>query len=286
MAIQTFFSHPNDKKKLKIISAGSSVLSGFFGAAGALSFNWAVQSWLRRDMKDVNGLALFTISLSLITSIVIRTLWPIQIIHINWHILFISLTCGMIGVVFGKRYESRLKEMHLRRLFMLILFFVGLKLLGVIPEPLFFSSYLPVGTWGITAFWSFIAGISSPLLGMGAGVFLIPTFLGIGFPRDEAILTSLIISALLMLLGAWLFHKAKRLEIKDLRHVWFPAIAGAPAGIWLSYQISPEYFRNLFGILLIVGASKTFYDINPRFRQLIRVIFPFYSTRIKRNFMK
>ena len=270
MTTQTFSPRLSDEKKLKIISIAASALSGFFGAAGALSFNWIVQSWLKRDMKNVNGLALFTIALSLITSVIIRTIWPIQIIHINWPILFLSLTCGIIGVFFGKRYENRLKEMHLRRLFMLILLFIGFKLIGFIPEQLF--SYLSVDARIATAFWSLIAGIGSPLLGMGAGVFLIPTFLGIGFSRDEAILTSLIVSALLMLQGAWLFHKAKRLEIKDLRHVWLSSIVGAPAGIWLSYQISPAYFQNLFGILLLVGASKTFYDINPRFRKFIRVI--------------
>ena len=266
----------SDEKKLKITSFAASALSGFFGAAGALFFNWMVQWWLGRDMKRVNGLALFTISISAVMSIVIRILWPVQILHADWQkaqILLLSITCGMIGVLLGKLYEQRLKERHLRQLFIGILLFVGLKLLGFIPEQLFF--YLSVGPWTAIAVWSLIAGISSPPLGMGAGVFLVPTFLGIGFSRDEGILLSLIVSAVLMLFGTWLFHRARRLEIQDMRSVWLPAIVGAPIGVWLSYQISPGYFQTLFGILLIVGAGKTLYDVSAYFRQLIRIIFSF-----------
>ncbi len=278
MTLQTRQSGLSDEKKLKITSFAASVLSGFFGTAGSLFFNWMVQWWLRRDMKRVNGLTLFTISISVITSIVVRILWPSQIIHADWHkavILLTSIIFGMIGAVFGNLYEKRLKERHLRQLFIGILIFFSFKLLGFIPAQLF--PFLPVGAWTATAIWSLIAGIGSPLLGMGAGVFLIPTFLGIGFSSNEGILMSLIVSAFLMVLGTWLFHKAGRLEIQDLRHVWLPAIVGTPVGVWLSYQISPEHFQSLFGILLIVGAGKIFYSISARFRRLIRVVFSLQS---------
>lgn len=264
----------SDEKKLKITSFSASVLSGFFGTAGSLFFNWMVQWWLGHDMKRANGLTLFTISISVVMGIVVRILLPVQILQVDWQkiqILFISIICGMIGAVFGNLYEKRLKERHLRQLFIGILLFVGLKLLGFIPAQLF--SYIPVGALTTTALWSLIAGIGSPLLGMGAGVLVIPTFLSIGFSRDEAILMSLIVSAFLMLLGTWFFYRARRLEVQELRHVWLPAIIGAPMGVWLSYQIPLEYFQNLFGILLIIGAGKTLYDISQRFRQLIRVIF-------------
>ncbi|GEM_PF-6001843 len=271
----------SDEKKLKITSFIASGLSGFFGAAGALFFNWIVQWWLGRDMKHVNGLALFTISISAVMSIIMRILWSLQILHADWqkaNILFISIAFGSIGVVFGKLYEKRLKERHLRQLFVGILIFVGFKLLGFIPSQLFF--YLPMDAWTATAIWSLIAGISSPPLGMGAGIFLVPTFIGIGFSRDEGILISLIVSVILMLLGTWLFHRSKQLEVRDMRYVWLPAIAGAPVGVWLSYQISPEYFQNLFGILLIIGAGKVFYDISIYFRKLIRAVFsPWFRIR-------
>ena len=273
MITQTRQPGLSDKKKLKIISFAASGLSGFFGAAGALFFNWITQSWLGRDMKRVNGLALFAISISAIANIITRILFPGEIIHVDWQkvaILFISIVFGMIGVVFGKLYEKRLKERHLRRLFVGILVFVGLKLLGVIPGHIFL--YIPVGMWIATAMWSLIAGISSPPLGMGAGVFLIPTFIGIGFSPDEGILISLIVSAILMLFGTWLFHRANELAVQDMRSVWLPAIIGTPIGVWLSYQVSSEYFQSLFGILLIIGAGKTLYDISIRFRQLIYAI--------------
>jgi len=250
-----------DEKKLKITSFFASGVSGFFGASGALFFNWITQHWLGRGMKRTNGLALFTISISAIVSIALRTLWPVQEPYVDWQkvqILFISIACGVVGVIVGKLYEKKLQEKHLRQLFIGIILFVGLKLLGLIPEQLF--SYVPLGQWPTTALWSFVAGISSPPLGMGAGVFLVPTFLGIGFSRDEGILMSLIVSVVLMLFGTWLFHKAKQLEVQDLRHVWFPAVLGTPVGVWLSYQVSPEHFQSLFGILLIFAAGKTLYD--------------------------
>lgn len=286
MTTQTHRPGLSDEKKLKITSLIASGLSGFFGAAGALFFNWLVQWWLERDMKRVNGLALFTISISAVTSIMVRVLWPIQIIHADWQkvqILFISIAFGMIGVVFGKLYEQRLKERHLRQLFIGILLFVGFKLLGVIPAQLF--SYVPAGAWTITALWSLIAGISSPPLGMGAGVFLVPVFLDIGFSRDEGILMSLIVSAILMLFGTWLFHRARQLEIQDMRSVWLPAMLGAPVGVWLSYQISPDYFKSLFGVLLIVGAGRVLYDISTYFRQSIRAVSSLY-VRARQGFLK
>ena len=267
----------SDKNKLKIISFFASGLSGFFGAAGALFFNWIAQFWLGRDMKEINGLALFTISLSAIMSILARILWQTHIIWINWYvvsILFVSVACGAIGVVLGKRYEKRLKEKQLRWLFIGILLFTGLRLLGFIPAmPLL----LPINIWMTAGIWSLIAGISSPPLGMGAGVFLVPAFLTIGFNRDEGILMSLIVSAVLMLFGSWLFHKAKRLDVHDMRCVWLPAVLGAPVGVWVSYQISPAYFQHLFGILLVVGALKTLYDVNIYFRHLIKSFFSLYA---------
>ncbi len=274
MTTQTHQLDFSDEKKLKITSLAASGLSGFFGAAGALFFNWIVQWWLGRDMKRVNGIALFTISISAIMSIVVRILWPVQILHADWqkaHMLFVSIVFGMIGVVFGKLYEKRLKERHLRQLFIGILLFVGFKLLGFIPAQLFSS--LPVGAWTATALWSLIAGISSPPLGMGAGVFLVPTFLGIGFSRDEGILMSLIVSSVLIAFGSWLFHRARQLEVQDMRSVWLPAIVGAPVGVWLSYQVPLEYFQHLFGMLLIVAAAKTLYDISAGFQQFFHFVF-------------
>ena len=286
MTTQTHHPGFSDEKKLKITSAAASALSGFFGTAGALFFNWMVQWWLGRDMKRVTSLTLSTISISIVMSILIRMLWPVQIIHADWQkaqILLLSIAFGMIGAVFGKLYEKRLKERHLRQLFIGILLFVSFKLLGLIPGQLF--TYLPVDAWTATAIWSLIAGIGTPLLGMGGGVFLIPIFLGIGFSRDEAILMSLIVSAFLVLFGAWLFHRARQLEIQDLRHVWLPTILGTPAGVWLSYHVSPEHFQSLFGVLLIVGAVKILYDISARFRRLIRVVF-FLWVRTGRVFLK
>jgi uncharacterized membrane protein YfcA len=286
MTPQTYQPGFSDEQKLKITSFAASALSGFFGAAGALFFNWIVQWWLGRDMKRVNGLALFTISISAIMSIVIRTLFPIEIIRVdrqNVRILILSIIFGIIGVVFGKLYEHRLKERHLRQLFIGILLLVGLKLLGFVPAWLFSS--LPVGAWTATSLWSLIAGISSPPLGMGAGVFLIPTFLGIGFSTEESILTSLIVSAILMLFGTWLFHRARQLEARDMRSVWLPAVVGTPVGVWLSYQIPPAYFQSLFGILLIVGAAKTFYDVSTSFRQLMHIIFSLCAS-VGRGFLR
>jgi uncharacterized membrane protein YfcA len=286
MTPQTYQPGFSDKQKLKITSFASSALSGFFGAAGALFFNWIVQWWLGRDMKRVNGLALFTISISALMSIALRILFPAQILRVDWYkaqILLFSIVFGIIGVVFGKLYEKRLKERHLRQLFIGILLFVGFKLLGFIPTQLFSS--LPIDAWTATALWSLIAGISSPPLGMGAGVFLVPTFLGVGFSRDEGILISLIVSAVLMLCGTWLFHRARQLEVQDMRSVWLPAIVGTPVGVWLSYQIPPEYFQSLFGILLIVAAGKTLYDISTNFRQLMHVIFSLCAS-VGRGFLK
>lgn len=273
MTIQTHTSSLSDKRKLKIISFAASVLSGFFGAAGALFFNWIVQSWLGRDMKRVNGLALFTISISAMISIVIRVLWPVQAIQTDWQkaqIVIISIAFGMMGVVLGHLHEKRLHEKHLRKFFVGLLLFTGFKLIGIIPEQFF---YLPVEGHTATAFLSLIAGISSPLLGIGAGVFLIPTFLGIGFVKDEAILGSLIVSAFLMFLGVLLFHRDRRLDAEDLRRVWLPAILGTPLGVWVSYHVSPSYFQSLFGILLIIAAFKTLYDVSTRFRRIVRVVF-------------
>lgn len=281
MTTQTHQPGLSDEKKLRITSFAASALSGFFGTAGSLFFNWIVQWWLKRDMKRVNGLTLFTISISVLTGIIVRILWPSQIIHVDGRkaqILLLSIAFGMIGAVFGNFYEKRLKERHLRQLFVAILLFFGLKLLGIVPGKIFL--YVPAGARTATAIWSLIAGIGSPMLGMGAGVFLIPTFLGIGLSPDEGILMSLIVSAFLMFLGTWLFHRAGRLDIQDLRHVWLPAVVGTPLGVWLSYQTSPAYFQSLFGVLLIVGAGKTFYDVSARFRRLVRIAFSF-RTRVE-----
>ncbi|MBI3442373.1 MAG: sulfite exporter TauE/SafE family protein [Candidatus Sungbacteria bacterium] len=280
MTTQSYQPGLSDKKKLEITSLAASALSGFFGTAGALFFNWMVQWWLGRDMKRANGLSLLAISVTVAIGIVIRIFWPIQIIRADWHkvqILLIAVAFGVIGVIFGKLYEKRLKEAHLRQMFIGILLLTSFKLLGFIPAQLFSS--LPVDARTATALWSLVAGIGTPLLGAGGGFFLIPAFLGIGFSRDEAILMSLIVTGFLVLFGAWLFHRAGRLEIKDLRHVWLPATIGTPVGVWLSYQVSPEYFQSLFGILLIIAAGKTLHDISTGFRQLIRGIFSFRTRR-------
>ena len=261
----------SNEEKLKIASFAASGLSGFFGAAGALSFNWIVQWWLGRDMKQVNGLALFTISISAVVSIVIRGLWRVQPIHADWQrakLLGLSIGFGMLGVILGKFFEQRLKERRLRISFIGMLLFVGVKMLGLVPLG-FFTLFSDKQATAVI--WSLIAGISSPPLGMGAGVFLVPAFLGMNFSRDESILGSLIVSAVLMLFGSWLFRRSRQLELHDMRHVWLPALIGTPIGVWLSYQISPEHFHVIFCMLLIIGAVKTFCDISisPKLRRSI-----------------
>lgn len=142
MTTQTHQPGLSDEKKLKIISFAASALSGFFGVMGALFFNWMMQWWLGRDMKRVNGLALFTVSIFVVTGIAVRILWPVQILHTDWfkaQILLISIAFGMIGALIGNRYEKRLKERHLRQLFIGILIFFSFKLFGFIPVQ-FFSS--------------------------------------------------------------------------------------------------------------------------------------------------
>lgn len=254
----------SDEKKLAAISGFASGLSGFFGAAGALLFNWLVQWWLGREMKLVNGLALFTIFISAATSIAVRSLWPFQAFQVNWHmthVALVALVCGMIGVFLGKRYEQQLREVHLHYIFVCALILVGVKMIGVAIIPLWL---LPHFNWmTIVVLASLVAGVSSPLLGMGAGVFLIPAFTtGLGFTRDEGILMSLVVSAVLMLSGSLLYLKSRQLNRRDIRYVIVPAIIGSPMGVWLSYRFPQKSFQSLFGLLLIVCATKTLYDIS------------------------
>ena len=102
------------------------------------------------------------------------------------------------------------------------------------------------------------AGLLGALCGVGGGILMVPTFVGVlGFEQKKAVATSLAIIVIIALIST--LNNSRQEGLIDWKVVGLTAIAAALAawfGTDLMHKLSNQHLTRLFGIVLLVFGAK------------------------------
>ncbi len=98
----------------------------------------------------------------------------------------------------------------------------------------------------------FLAGVINTLAGNGSAITLPVLMFVLGLPPNTANGTNRIGILVQGLMGTGTFYRNKILKPRQHPWVILPAIAGAMLGVWMAIQISPQGFKRVFGLILIL----------------------------------
>lgn len=116
-------------------------------------------------------------------------------------------------------------------------------------------NYLIAGCIGL------VAGVTSGLFGVGAGVIMVPAMMFLlQMPIDKAVGTSLAVMIPTALIGTLKHHTQGTVNWQAVFSVVPLAVAGAVAGAWLVTKIPAADLKRAFGgFLVLVGLRLIFF---------------------------
>ncbi|MFQ6068359.1 MAG: sulfite exporter TauE/SafE family protein [Candidatus Bathyarchaeia archaeon] len=99
---------------------------------------------------------------------------------------------------------------------------------------------------------SFLAGVSSGLLGIGGGALMVPILhFALSFPIHLAVATSVFIMVFTSISGFAVAVYYERVEFSYAFLLIFGVIAGAQIGAYVSKHVSSKNLRRIFGLILV-----------------------------------
>ncbi|MCO6484990.1 MAG: sulfite exporter TauE/SafE family protein [Saprospiraceae bacterium] len=99
---------------------------------------------------------------------------------------------------------------------------------------------------------SFLAGVINTLAGNGSAITLPLMTEVLGLPGNVANGTNRLGLLSQTTLGAWVFYREGKLDLRQARPYIFMTFAGAIPGVWTAISVTNEQFRSVFGYLLIL----------------------------------
>ncbi len=103
------------------------------------------------------------------------------------------------------------------------------------------------------------AGVLSGIFGIGGGIVIVPALIYLAkMPPQQAAGTSLgaLVLPLGAAVGAWTYHKAGHLEIKQAVLIAVGMAAGAYLGAYIATHVDADIMKKGFAVLMVVMAVK------------------------------
>jgi uncharacterized membrane protein YfcA len=103
------------------------------------------------------------------------------------------------------------------------------------------------------------AGILSGIFGIGGGIVIVPALIYLAkMPAQQAAGTSLgaLVLPLGAAVGAFAYHKAGHLDIKQALLIAVGMAAGAYLGAYVATHVDATYLKKGFAVLMVVMAVK------------------------------
>lgn len=210
---------------------------------------------LHYEIKKAMGTSLATIVPTAFVGII--THYSMESSNIKLLTALFVIMGSIAGTKFGAILVNKIRSKILKRLFALLLLFVGLKLTNIINIPTEAVSNITV--YPLLIALGLVAGSSSALFGIGGGVIMVPVLnLFFGLSMHEAIATSLTVILPTTFAGA-LFHK-KFDNINDaaLKFLIPTALIGAVFGAYVANSLPSNTLRIIFGIFMILCSIRIF----------------------------
>lgn len=107
----------------------------------------------------------------------------------------------------------------------------------------------------------FIIGVFGSMFGGGGGFFILPILiLGLGMQAQAAVITSLVASLPICVVGSWRYYKKGNINFKTGSFFAILGIMGAFFGTGISKIINNKQLRTFFGIYSILMALNIIYN--------------------------
>jgi len=104
----------------------------------------------------------------------------------------------------------------------------------------------------------FAAGVLGSMIGLGGGIIVVPVLTFLGFPPTVAASNSLFAALSNAIASTISYSRQKRIEYSLGLKLGLLAIPGTVLGAVISTDVTPEIFKILFGLVLIVSAIYIF----------------------------
>lgn len=189
--------------------------------------------------------------------IAVITHYVVESGNIKWLAALFILVGSIAGAWFGAMLVERVRSAILKRLFAVLLLFVGLKMAGIIT--------IPTGTVSSITFTPLLvllglaAGSSASLFGIGGGVIMVPMLnLFFGLTMHEAIATSLVVILPTTIAGALFHHRLESIDASALRFLIPTALVGAVLGAVFANTMPAVVLKMTLGLLLLLSSVKLF----------------------------
>ncbi len=189
---------------------------------------------------------------------------------IHWWVVAQAIPATLVGAQLGYFLSKRINGRLLRKIFVVVLFAVGarmlISMLGT-EEPMGEASFgglvaAGVPQWVAVAVIGLCGGIASPLLGIGGGLVVVPLLFlslsGLGFAGARA--SSLAIAVVSSSRSLWLHARDGRVDLKAGAWLGLGALLGAAGGVQAIHVPGVEAVGQgvLVGTLWIVATRFVF----------------------------
>lgn len=182
---------------------------------------------------------------------------------LDWRIILALVSCSLVGAQLGFRVAKVVSARKLKLVFAIALTFVGVRLLGLVPEPeaadggLYLLEGLTTSDFWIAGGIGFCGGFVSPLLGIGGGLVAVPALMlfvpAMGHLGARA--CSMAMGTITSTRSLFLYYRAGQLDVGRSASFAVGALVGAFVGVQLVHipGMSVWAEKMLAATLLIVA---------------------------------
>lgn len=164
---------------------------------------------------------------------------------------------SVIGAKFGVKLANKVSSKILKRLFALLLLFVGLKLTNIMNITT--EAISNISVYPLLIILGLVAGASSALFGIGGGVLIVPVLnLFFGLSMHEAIATSLTVILPTTFAGAVFHKKFDNINNEAIKFLIPVALIGAVLGAIVANSLPSGTLRTIFGTFTILCSIRIF----------------------------
>lgn len=225
------------------------LLSGMFGVGGGILIVPALVIFLGFEQRIATGTSLLAVVPISICGVIA------YLAHgsIDWRIAGLLAIGTVAGGLYGSYLLAKLPQRLLRWIFIVFMLVVAVRMFFEVPDRGAEALEITIASGIALALIGVAVGVLSGLLGVGGGVFIVPTLtLGFGVGDLVAKGTSLLTVIPTGLISSWANLRRGSLIVQDALIVGLSGSAFTFAGAALAFLIPPRLGSILFASLLVL----------------------------------
>lgn len=230
------------------IIMGSAMLGSMIGVGGGFIIVPLLSIFAGFSVKEAVALSL----LSIVANSLSATIVYVRERLVNFKLGLLLETSTMLGAVAGANLLLLINEFLLEIIFGLVLIYASYRMIkgASLKEPKELVLSVKKKLYGVSA--SFLAGLSSGMLGIGGGLLKMPILvLLLSTPTRIAIGTSVFMISITTVTGAYIHFSNKLINFYYGAVAVIGAYLGAQIGSRLSLKVETIQLKRIFGFVLL-----------------------------------